>query len=345
MDDSQEDRTGGRCARRATGLGECRIGSADRFRRERRGRTCAVQHEAEHAAAALSRSRQAARRRRLVAERRGLDLRGADHVDVGRRPTPRRAPTSPTRASAPAAASRRSMRRRSTSARATRRCSTPSWRPPRAGRSCTSRSCSARSRSPTTSRASAPGLNFDGPTIGKIYTGADHEVERPGDQGAESEGEPARRVDRGRPPLGRLGHHGRVHRLPHEDEPGLGREAGRRRQVVRQDGRLAGRHRRQGQRRRVGAGRSDRGRHRLPRAAVRDLEQADLRQRQEQARHVHQALRRDDERSRPQDLVPARHAHEPDVARRLADRLPDHGHRRSRSSTRTRRIRPRPRRS
>ena len=34
-------------------------------------------------------------------------------------------------------------------------------------------------------------------------------------------------------------------------------------------------------------------------------QQADLRQRQEQARHVHQAVRLDDQRRRPQDLLPA----------------------------------------
>ncbi len=66
----------------------------------------------------------------------------------------------------------------------------------------------------------------------------------------------------------------------------------------------------------AGPGQPDRGRDRLSRAAVRDLEQADLRQRQEQARHVHQALRRDDQRGRRQDVVPGRPAHEPDLARR-----------------------------
>ena len=70
----------------------------------------------------------------------------------------------------------------------------------------------------------------------------------------------------------------------------------------------------------------DRGRDRLSRAAVRDLEQADLRQRQEQEGHVHHAVRRDDERGRPQDVLPAGPAHQPDVARRGA-RVPDHGHR------------------
>ena len=35
------------------------------------------------------------------------------------------------------------------------------------------------------------GLNFDGETIGKIFDGRDHEVERPGDQEAQPEGEPA----------------------------------------------------------------------------------------------------------------------------------------------------------
>ena len=66
------------------------------------------------------------------------------------------------------------------------------------------------------------GLNFDGQTIGKIYRRADHELERPGDQEAQPEGEPARRADRGRPSLRRLGYDGRVHRLPDEDEPGAG---------------------------------------------------------------------------------------------------------------------------
>ena len=127
------------------------------------------------------------------------------------------------------------------------------------------------------------GLNFDGPTIGKIYRRPDHQVERPGDQDAQSEGEPARRADRGRAPLGWLGHDGSLHGLPDEDEPGVGREAGRSRQVVRQDGCLAGRHRRQGQRRRRRSRQPDRGRHRLSRVAVRDLQQADVRQRQEQA--------------------------------------------------------------
>ena len=74
-------------------------------------------------------------------------------------------------------------------------------------------------------------------------------------------------------------------------------------------------------------------------------EQAGLRQRQEQARHVHQALRLDDQRRGHQDVLPAGHADQPDLARWLADRVPDHGHDLRASSTRTRPTRPRPRRS
>ena len=69
-DDSQEDRTGGRSARRAAGLGERRLGSADYARHERRGRTGAVQHEAQRASSALPRTRSRssrARRRRSAA--------------------------------------------------------------------------------------------------------------------------------------------------------------------------------------------------------------------------------------------------------------------------------------
>ncbi len=139
----------------------------------------------------------------------GSTLRRSDHVDVGfgvlEEGHERRLPGD------------RLRRRRRADQRADGRFrrqrhaddSTPSSQPPRAARSCTSRSCSARSTVAYNVEGRRLGLELRRPTtIGKIYHRPDHEVERPGDQGAQSEGEPPRRDDRGRPPLGRLGHDG-----------------------------------------------------------------------------------------------------------------------------------------
>ena len=57
-------------------------------------------------------------------------------------------------------------------------------------------------------------LNLDGNTISKIFLGHDHQLERPGDQGAEQEREPARPEDHAGLPLGRLGNVLQLHRLP-----------------------------------------------------------------------------------------------------------------------------------
>ena len=91
------------------------------------------------------------------------------------------------------------------------------------------------------------GLNFDGPTIGKIFAG---QITKWNDPAIKALNPKANLPDETIAVVHRSDGSGttaRVHRLPDEDEPGVGRQARRRRQVVRQDRRLAGRHRRQGQ--------------------------------------------------------------------------------------------------
>ena len=96
----------------------------------------------------------------------------------------------------------------------------------------------------------ASGLNFDGETVGKIFAG---QITNWNDPAIKKLNPKANLPDEAiapRAPLRQLRDDGGLHRLPHQDEPELGREARRRRQVVRQDRRVAERHRRQGQRRR-----------------------------------------------------------------------------------------------
>ena len=260
---------------------------------KRRGHAGAVQHEAATTLRPhYPEPGQAPRGRCRLAERRRRDVRRADHVDVGvgvlEEGHERRLPGDRLRRRrrADQRADGRLRRQRHADARHGARV------PPRAARSCTSRSCSARSRClQRQGRRLGPELRRPS-TIGKIFTG---QITKWNDPAIKALNPKANLPDQDIAvvaPLGRLGHDGRVHRLPDQDEPGVGRQARRRRQVVRQDGRLADRARRQGQRRRHGADQPDRGRDRLRRAAVRDRQQARLRQRQEQAGHVHQALRR-----------------------------------------------------
>ena len=107
-----------------------------------------------------------------------------------------------------------------------------------------SRPCSARSPSPTTCPA-CKGLKLDGADDRRHLPRQDQEVERPGDHEAEPGREPARPEHHGRPPLRRVGHDEAVHDLPGRLQPRVEERPGRR-----QDGQVADRHRRQGQRRR-----------------------------------------------------------------------------------------------
>ena len=89
----------------------------------------------------------------------------------------------------------------------------------------------------------APGqLTLDGKTAGRHLPRRHHQVERPEDQGAQSRRQPAEQGDRRGASLRRLGHDLPVHQLS------LGRRApiGRARSAPTR-GRMAGRHRRQGQ--------------------------------------------------------------------------------------------------
>ena len=123
------------------------------------------------------------------------------------------------------------------------------------------------------------GLKLDGKTIadiflGKVKTWDDAEIKalNPG----VSLPSTAITVD---PPLGLLGHDGRLHRLPRRGRPRI-QEQGRRRQ-----GRaVADRHGRQGQRRRRRRRQADRRRRRLRRAGLRAAAQIHLRGGEEQGR-------------------------------------------------------------
>ena len=86
-------------------------------------------------------------------------------------------------------------------------------------------------------------LVIDGPTLAKIFLGKIKTWDDAGDQEAQSQRQAAEPGDRRRAPLGRLRHHLQLHRLPLQGEPGLEVE-GR----LDDRGRVAGRHRRQGQR-------------------------------------------------------------------------------------------------
>ena len=88
-------------------------------------------------------------------------------------------------------------------------------------------------------------LHMTGPVLAKIYLGHDHEVGRPGDQGAEPEGQPAVDLDHARLPQRQLGDDLQLHRLPVGGQPRLEEQDRRRRQRE-----LAGRPGRQGQLRR-----------------------------------------------------------------------------------------------
>ena len=244
---------------------------------------------------------------------------------------PRRARTSPTRRSARAAVSRRSARRRSTSARATRRCSTRELAAAKGGPILHIPLVLGAVAIAYNVEGVGSGLNFDGETDRQDLRRPDHEVERPGDQGAE----PRRRTS------------------PTSRSPSSHRSDGSGTTAVFTDfltktspawvSKLGGADKSFGKTVAWPTGIGGKGNEGVS-ALVSQTEgaigyvelqyaicqQAGLRQHQEQARHVHQALRRDDQRRRGQDVLPARHAHEPDLAERLAHRLPDHGHRRSR---------------
>ena len=63
------------------------------------------------------------------------------------------------------------------------------------------------------------GLKLDGPTLADIFSGKIKTWNDSGDQGAEPGHEPAQHRDHRRPPLGLLGHHGRLHHLPVRRQP------------------------------------------------------------------------------------------------------------------------------
>ncbi len=56
------------------------------------------------------------------------------------------------------------------------------------------------------------GLKLDATTLAKIFSGQDHDLERPGDQGAQLRRQPAEHPDHPRGPLGLLRHHRRTSR-------------------------------------------------------------------------------------------------------------------------------------
>ncbi len=101
----------------------------------------------------------------------------------------------------------------------------------------------------------------------------DHQVERSGDRQAQSRRQAARHRDRRRAPLGRFRHHLHLDQLSLQGQPGVERQGRREHR-----GRMAGRHRRQGQRGRCQQHRQDRGRARLCRICLCQAEQLDLRQ-------------------------------------------------------------------
>ena len=104
-----------------------------------------------------------------------------------------------------------------------------------------SRGRSRRRRSPTTCPARPAHLNLDGDDDREDLPRRDHELERPGDQGAEQGREPARPEDHAGLPLGRLGHDLQLHRLPRRRSA----RPGSRRSAPRQSVSLPAGHRRQ----------------------------------------------------------------------------------------------------
>ena len=110
-------------------------------------------------------------------------------------------------------------------------------------------------------RSAATKLKFDGPTIAGIYLGNDHQVERCPHRGNQSRRQAAERRHHRGAPVRRVGNVVHLHRLPEQGFAGV--EAEGRRRHGRE---LAGRTRRQGQRRRDPAGQAGRRHDRIRRA-------------------------------------------------------------------------------
>ena len=183
-DDSQEDRTGCRRARRAAGLGERR--SAKPAAPAANGAAAPVQCSTKlltlrpHYPDPVKPLAGAAG----GLQWRRLDVRRPDHVDVGagilEEGHERRLPGR----SVPAAASRRSMPRRSTSARVTRRCSIRARR--RQGRPDPPHPARARRGDGVLSRQGCrPGSQLGRRDDRQDLRRRDHELERPGHQEAQ----------------------------------------------------------------------------------------------------------------------------------------------------------------
>ena len=122
-------------------------------------------------------------------------------------------------------------------------------------------------------------LTLDGPTLAKIFMGEIKTWNDPAIAKLNAVGQAAGAADRRRAPLRRLGHDLHLDRLPVQGQPGM--EVQGRRQHRR---RVAGRPRRQGQRRRRQQCRPDQGLDRLRRICLCQAEQADLRQDGQQGR-------------------------------------------------------------
>ena len=117
-------------------------------------------------------------------------------------------------------------------------------------------------------------LVFNGETLANIYLGKITKWDDAAIKKLNPSADAAVHQHRGCPPLGWLGHHVRVHRLPVEGERRVEVE-GR----LQHGGRMAGRRRRQGQRRRRRQRRADQEFDRLCRVRLCEAEQADLRRR------------------------------------------------------------------
>ena len=130
-------------------------------------------------------------------------------------------------------------------------------------------------------------LVLDGPTLAKIYLGEITKWNDPAIKALNPKVNAARSRDRRHPPRRRLGHDLQLHQLSLQGLAGLEVE-GRRGDL----GRMAGRHRRQGQRRRRQQCRRHQGRDRLRRIRLRQAEQADLRRHDQQGRQDRRADRR-----------------------------------------------------
>ena len=180
--------------------------------------TCAVQHQADDAAPALREPRQAPRGRRRLAQRRRRHVARAGLLDVGvgvfEEGHQRRLP------------GHRLRRRHLADQRADRRL--------RRQRRADDRHGAGRGQGradpahPARARRGRDGLQRRrrrlGPQLRRRHDrqdlrGRHQEVERPRDQGAQPQGEPARPGHRGRPPVGLVRYDRRVHRLPHEGQP------------------------------------------------------------------------------------------------------------------------------